>query len=105
MPILVLDHCGARIPTSPRDHALPQLAKVIRSDRFREGELAGEDRRNANLAGFNVDIRGDNRSRGVVDSFALKEHKPPVHIVLAIDNIHGPSYASGTTLLFFPGLA
>ena len=77
MPIFVLDHCGARVPACARDHILPQLVDVVCRDGLGVSELAREDRRDTNLVRFDVDVRGDNRTSSVVDTFALKEYKPP----------------------------
>ena len=80
MPVFVLNHCGAGVPTSTRDHELPQLVYVVRSNRLRVSQLSRKDRRNTNFVGLDVDVRGDDRSRRIVDTLALKEHKPPVRL-------------------------
>ena len=77
MPVFVLDHCGAGVTASASDHVLPQLVDVVRGNGLRERQFACKHRGNTNFVGFNVDVRGDDRTSSVVDTFALKEHKPP----------------------------
>ena len=53
------------------DNTLPHLMEVRSGDRFRKGKLASEDRRDTNLARFNVCIWRDDGTGSIVDSFTL----------------------------------
>lgn len=53
------------------DDELPQFVEVRRGDGLRESELAREDRGYPDFVGLDVDVRGDDRARSVVDTLAL----------------------------------
>ena len=102
--VLVLDHRSAGVAARARDHQSPHLMEVGRCHWLWERELACKDRRNANLIGLNVDIGGDYRPGGVVNTLALIdwsapscERENPAQIL--------PSCASGRDPLSSPTVA
>jgi hypothetical protein len=70
--VLVLhERCTGMHPRAVDDE-LTQLVYVLRSDRFGVREFLGEDGRDADLIGLDVDVGGDDGSSGVVDTLALR---------------------------------
>ena len=51
------------------------LVEVRWSDRLGESKLASKDRRNADFVRFDVDVRRNNRTSGIVDTFSLADRK------------------------------
>ena len=54
-----------------RDNQRPHFVEVRGGHRFRKGQLASEHGRDTDLVRFDVDIGGNNRASGVVDTLAL----------------------------------
>jgi len=50
----------ARVYLRSVDDRLTHLLQIHRGDRLWESQFSGEDRRNTNFIGFNVDIWGNN---------------------------------------------
>lgn len=71
MTILHLDEARSRVDMRSIDDELAHEVDVVGGDGFGEGELASEDGRDSNLVSLDVDVGGDDRTGGVVDSLAL----------------------------------
>ena len=71
MSIFELNHCGTGVTTGACDNQLPQFVEIIRGNGLRERQFARKDRWDTNLIGLDIDVRGNDRTGGVIDTFAL----------------------------------
>jgi hypothetical protein len=72
MPVLVLHQRRAGIALRTRDYALPHLVEIGGRHRLRECQLLRKYGRNTDLAWLDVDVRGDDGPRRIIDSLALR---------------------------------
>lgn len=61
----------SRIASRAIDDILSKFMKIGRGDWLRVGQFPCEDWGYSYFVGLDVDVRGDDRSRSIVDSFAL----------------------------------
>lgn len=72
MSILKFNHRSTGVTTSACDNQLPQFVKIVRRNGLRERQFARKDRWDTNFIGLNVDVRRNDGTRSIVDTFALK---------------------------------
>lgn len=72
MSIFKLDHGGTGVTTGACDNQLPQFVEIVRRNGLRECQFARKDRWDTYLIGLDVDVRGNDGTGGVIDTFALK---------------------------------
>lgn len=71
--VLVLNKCGTGMNFRTIDYELTELSDILLSYRFGIGELLGEDRRNTDFVGLNIDVGRYDGSGGIVHSLALHD--------------------------------
>lgn len=79
--VLVLNKCGTGMNFRTVDYELTELSNILLSNRFRIRELLGEDRRDTDFVGLNIDVGRYDRSGCIVHSLALHD----VNTVLRCD--------------------
>lgn len=72
MAVFVFDYRRPGISLRPIDDQLPHLVEIHRRHRFREGQLLGKYRRDADFIWFDVHVWRDDRTSGVVNTFTLR---------------------------------
>lgn len=71
MAIFIFDHSRSRVPSRACDNQGPQFMEIGRRYWFGERQLARENWGDSDLVGLNVDVGGDNRASGIIDTLAL----------------------------------
>lgn len=79
--VLVLNKCGTGMNFRTVDYELTELSNILLGNRFRIREFLGEDRRDTDFVGLNIDVGRYDRSGGIVHSLALHD----VNTVLRCD--------------------